>query len=142
MDTRNCKICGRLFTYVRSPFCHECTKRLEEKFKQVKEYIYEHPGAGITEVSEENDVSKSIIRYWVREERLSFSKDSHVDFVCEKCGTSISTGRFCKKCKKEVQRDLQKVYAVEPIEKKKQQGSSQAKMRFIGHRDVQQNQKS
>lgn len=133
MDARNCKMCGKIFNYVRSPFCPACTKNLEEKFKQVKEYIYEHPGAGIAEVSEENDVSKNIIQHWVREERLSFSKDAQVDFACERCGTPIRTGRFCKKCKKEVQQDLQKVYAVAPPEREKIQADAKARMRFLGH---------
>ena len=50
-----------------------------------------------------------MIEYWIKEERLDFSKDSPVSFVCEKCGMPIRTGRFCKKCKSELQRELQKM---------------------------------
>lgn len=132
MDPKTCKMCGRLFHYIRSPFCPDCAKELEEKFKQVKEYLYEHPGAGMEDVSEDNDVSMQVIEYWVREERLDFSKDSPVSFVCEKCGMPIRTGRFCKKCKNEMQREFQKMYAVEPMEKNVRKNSS-AKMRFLDH---------
>lgn len=137
MNMKNCKMCGKLFTYVRSPFCPNCTEELEEKFKQVKNYLQENPCAGIEEVSEENDVSKQIIQHWIREERLGFSEDSPVSFGCEKCGTPIRTGRFCKKCKGEMKKELQKVYAVEPIERKVQKDSS-ARMRFLGRDSKQQ----
>lgn len=132
MDTRNCRMCGRLFNYIRSPFCQACTEKLEEKFKQVKDYIYEHPGAGLAEVSEENEVSQSTIQHWVREERLSFSEDSQVTFACEKCGIPIRTGRFCKRCKDKMKQEFSKLYYVEP-EKKEKKGTSTAKMRFLGH---------
>ena len=132
MDTSNCKICGRLFNQVRSPFCPECMKGLDEKFKQVKDYLYGNPDAGIAEVSEEVDVSQSIIQHCIREERLSFSENSKVSFSCESCGAPIRTGRFCKRCKSKMQQELQKVYAVTPQERKGRKDSS-AKMRFLGH---------
>ncbi len=137
MDIKNCKMCGKLFTYVYSSFCPSCAEKLEEKFKQVKNYLRENPGAGIEEVSEKNDVSKQIIQHWIREERLGFSKDSPVSFGCEKCGTSIHTGRFCKKCKGEIKKELQKVYAIEPP-KRKVQKDSFARMRFLDRDSRQQ----
>lgn len=132
MDTRNCKKCGRLFGYVRSPFCQECTKELDEKFKQVKEYLWEHPGAGIAEVSEEIEVSPSIIQYWLKEERLSFTESSRIGLTCERCGVSIQTGRYCTRCKSKMKQELQKVYAVTPQGRERQKDSL-ARMRFLGH---------
>ena len=132
MDTRNCKMCGKLFNRVRSPFCPECTKELDEKFKQVKDYLYGNPDAGIAEVSEEVDVSQSIIQHWIREERLSFSENSKVSFSCESCGAPIQTGRFCKRCKSKMQQELQKVYAV-PLQERERRKEGSAKMRFLGH---------
>lgn len=131
MDVRNCKVCGKLFNYVNSPICPACLKDMEQKFDQVKAYIYEHPGAGIREVSEENDVSQSMIKRWIREERLSFSEDSQVTFACEKCGVPIRTGRFCKACKEKMQNALGGIYYQEPKQKEKKRDAN-AKMRFLG----------
>lgn len=131
MDTRNCKLCGKIFNYVNTPFCPACAKEMEEKFEQVKAYIYEHPGAGIMEVSEENEVSQGMIKRWIREERLSFSEDSQVTFSCEKCGAPIRTGRFCKECKGKMQNELGRLYYTEPTKKEKKRDAN-AKMRFLG----------
>ena len=131
MDVRNCKSCGKLFNYLGgTPICAECAKGLEAKFDEVKKYIYDHPGAGIQEVSTEMDVSVAQIRKWLKEERLSFSENSEIALNCERCGARILTGRFCKSCKDSMTKDLGSLYqkAPEPqIEKKKtEQG-----MRFL-----------
>lgn len=131
MEVRNCKLCGKLFNYVDSPICPSCVKDMEKKFDQVKEYIYDHPGAGIREVSEENDVSQSMIKRWIKEERLSFSEDSQVTFSCEKCGEPIRTGRYCKKCKEKMQNALGGLYQTESQRQEKKRDTN-AKMRFLG----------
>lgn len=111
MDVRNCKSCGRLFNFMgRSPICPMCEKKLDEKFQEVKKYIYDNPGAGIQEVSEENDVTIAQIKKWVREERLCFSDDSPVGIECESCGKTIKTGRFCAYCKDKMANNLGNLY--------------------------------
>ena len=45
------------FNYVVGPvLCPACREKLEEKFQEVKEYIRDHKGVGIMEVSEACDV--------------------------------------------------------------------------------------
>ncbi len=131
MEVKNCKLCGKLFNYVDMPICPACSRDMEKKFEQVKSYIYDHPGAGIREVSEENDVSQSMIKRWIKEERLSFSEESQVTFACEKCGTPIRTGRYCKECKGKMQNALGGLYHKEP-EKQDKKRDANAKMRFLG----------
>ena len=44
MEVKNCKNCGRLFNYIGGAYkslCPACIDRLEEKFQEVKKYIYE-----------------------------------------------------------------------------------------------------
>lgn len=135
MDVRNCKECGRLFNYTAGlPICPACEKKLEEKFTEVKQYIYDNPGSGIQEVSEENDVSINTIKKWVREERLSFTEGSAVGIECERCGRLILSGRYCDECKKKVTNQLESAYAgpaKEPGQKKKTDGNP--KMRFLNN---------
>ncbi|MBQ8798568.1 MAG: flagellar protein [Lachnospiraceae bacterium] len=100
MDVRNCKGCSRLFNYIGGqPLCPECAKALDLKFDEVRDYVYDHPRAGMQEVAEENDVTIAQIKRWIREERLAFSEDAQVGLECEGCGKMIRTGRFCETCK-------------------------------------------
>ena len=132
MEVRNCKGCGRLFNYIGStPLCPACMKKLDEKYAQVKEYIYDHPGASINEVSEENDVSVNQIKKWVREERLSFSDDSPVGIACEGCGKMIKTGRFCKECKIRVANEIESFREKPKMSGVKKETRESAKMRVL-----------
>lgn len=131
MDVRNCKKCGNLFDYTGNPLCPACEKEMEEKFMEVRRYIYENPGAGMPEVAEENDVPMQQIKKWVREERLSFTKDSGVSIECEKCGRPILTGRFCPGCKQSMANSLNNLYVTAAPQKNKK--ATSAKMRFLGN---------
>ena len=51
MDVRNCKNCGKLFQFVGKPICPACNKKLEDKFFEVRDYIYENPTANMGKVS-------------------------------------------------------------------------------------------
>lgn len=133
MDIRNCKNCGKLFQYVGKPICPACNKKLEDKFFQVRDYIYENPTANMGTVSEEMDVPIQQIKKWVREERLSFSKDSGITISCEKCGKPILTGRFCKECKNSMRNNLSNMYGTENSTKKQKQDTANpnGRMRFL-----------
>ena len=95
METLSCKMCGKLFNYTGGiKLCPTCAKEMEDKFQDVKEYIYQHKTATIPEISKEFDVPTQQIQRWIREERLSFSDDSPISMACESCGTNIKTGRY------------------------------------------------
>lgn len=130
MEIRNCKKCGRIYNYVLGPnLCPRCVKDLEEKFQEVKQYIYDNPGVGVTDVAEAMEVSVGQIRQWVREERLQFAEGSVTDIFCESCGKTILSGRFCQKCKEAMVRNLGSVY--QPDKKSKDNNSNGAKMRYL-----------
>ena len=97
----------------------------------MKEYIYDHPGASINEVSEENDVSVNQIKKWVREEKLSFTDDSPVGIACEGCGKMITTGRFCKECKIRVANEIESFREKPKMSGVKKEIRESAKMRFL-----------
>lgn len=99
MNVKNCKVCGRIYNYVAGPnVCPSCRDKMEAKFQEVKEYIRNHKGCGIQEVSEECDVDAAQIRQWLREDRLEVTEDSAIFLSCESCGAPIRSGRFCEKC--------------------------------------------
>ncbi len=99
MNVKNCRVCGRIYNYVSGPnVCPSCRQKMEEKFQEVKEYIRNHKGCGIQEVSEACDVDGAQIRQWLREDRLEVTEDSAIFLSCESCGGPIRSGRFCEKC--------------------------------------------
>ena len=70
MDVRNCKQCGKVFNYIGgAPLCPECVKKAEDKFDDVKRYIYDHPRCGMQEVATEMEVSVAQISKWLKDER-------------------------------------------------------------------------
>ena len=133
MDVINCKGCGRLFnSLTRSRLCPGCMEKLEEKFQMAKQYINEHSGATIEEVSQECEVSAKQVRQWIREERLSFSEDSMQGIDCEQCGAMIRSGRFCEACKTKLHNDFQSVSnkPASPVMEKKA-ARDKERMRFL-----------
>lgn len=133
MEVLNCRSCGNLFNYLSGPpLCPVCRQKLEEKFQDTKEYLRQHPGANINELSNECKVSVPQIKKWVREERLSFAPDSPIGIECENCGTMIRTGRFCKDCKTKMINQLDNMYH-KPEEKPtaKKKDKEKDRMRFL-----------
>jgi hypothetical protein len=80
-------------------------EELDESFELVKEYIYNHPLANAVEITQETGVSEKDIFYFLKEGRLSVSENNGM-LLCESCGRSIITGRYCEPCKKHLEREL------------------------------------
>ncbi|MDD7402699.1 MAG: flagellar protein [Butyribacter sp.] len=134
MDVRNCKKCGKLFNFTGESVCPACAKEMEEKFFEVREFIYKNPTANMATVSEEMDIPIQQIKKWVRQERLSFSKDSGISIDCESCGRPILTGRYCKECKTKMANKFSSAYQEKAAKPEKGQSvSSNGKMRFLGN---------
>lgn len=134
MEVRNCRTCGNIFNYVVGPFiCPACREALEEKFQTVKEYLREHPGVDIHQMSTDCNVDVQLIRKWLREERLEITSDNAIFLECERCGTSIKSGKYCDKCKYEVMTGLNGnlTQAPKSLTPAKEEQKKSAKMRFL-----------
>ena len=133
MNVKNCKRCGKIFNYVVGPvICPQCQEERENKFQEVKKYVRDNPGVDIIQVSEECDVDTNQIRQWIREERLQFADDSPIKIACEGCGAMIGSGRFCDKCKTNLNKEIKSM--INPITENKKPGASPSvrnKMRYL-----------
>ena len=99
MDVTTCSRCGKLFNHISGPrICPVCLKEFDDKFPEVKKYVYEHPHTGIAELSEAMNIPAKQIKRWIREERLSFADDSPVGSECEGCGTMIKICQGIRRC--------------------------------------------
>lgn len=132
MEVRNCRNCGKLFNYIGGvPICPSCKEALEDKFEEVKQYIYNNPNSNIQEVADDTDVSVPQIKQWIREERLTFAEGSSIGLECENCGAIIRTGRFCPHCKELMASRLGQMYKAKPQKQNKVSTDSKSKMRFL-----------
>lgn len=106
-NLKNCRRCGKMFTHVFGDrICDDCRKAEEELFKAVKEYVWDHKGANITEVAEHFDVKPDVIKKYVRDGRLQLDENSPLKVNCENCGVVIMSGRYCDKCKLAIHNEI------------------------------------
>ena len=137
MNVRNCRKCGRVFNYIiGQTLCLSCRDELENKFKEVKEYVQKNRGCSINDVAEICEVEASQIKQWIREERLEFTEDSMIGLACEICGASIRTGRYCEKCKAQTLSGLNNVVRQAQVSRQAQQTTrtnqkDNPRMRFL-----------
>lgn len=135
MNIRNCKSCGKMFSYAMGPIiCPDCMTAQEQLFQAAKAYVQDHPGCDIQELSENVEVEVAQVRQWIREERLQFSDDSPIRIACESCGAMIRSGRFCDACRANMTQGLNSAFglnkkAPEPVVKKRESDGN--KMRFL-----------
>jgi flagellar operon protein (TIGR03826 family) len=110
-EVRNCRRCGKVYTYLGgAPLCYDCKKEDEEDFKRTKEYLYKNPGANLTQVSEELGISVEKIRRFLKEGRLEIVDEQGNMFLeCENCGKSIRSGRFCDECERLIAQNMKTV---------------------------------
>jgi len=107
MDIKNCRGCGKMFSYLSGPqICPECRKKDEDDFTKVKKYLYDHPGASMKEISDECEVSIEKITRYLKDGRLEIKEGSNVILECESCGKAIRSGRLCRDCMKQLERDM------------------------------------
>ena len=75
-DVRNCRKCGRIYNYIGgAPLCPACKQLEEDDFQLVKKYLYENPGATLTQVSTDLEMSVEKIKRFLKEGRLEITND-------------------------------------------------------------------
>ncbi len=106
-DLRNCRRCGRMYNYLGGPpICLDCKNADEEVFKKIKDYLYDYPGATLSQVALDCDVSVEKIKMFLKEGRLEITEGANIILECERCGKSIKTGRFCNDCQSQIHHDI------------------------------------
>lgn len=128
MELRNCSKCGRVFAYKGVDVCIRCLDGEEDQFKLVKEYLYDHPGATVNELSEATGVSERQILRYLRENRIEIREENNTLLDCQRCGKSIRSGRFCDSCIIAMQREFSSVISPKKVEKKPLTGTSEHRM--------------
>lgn len=105
VDIRKCINCGKLFNSMGSRICFECEEELDQMFNDIRDFLYQNPGADVMEISEQTKVPSRIILDFLRQGRLALEADSQM-LTCERCGTGIKRGRYCEDCAGMLSNDL------------------------------------
>jgi len=128
-ELKNCKKCGRIFSFIAGvQFCEACKKEEEELFDKIWRFLRDNPGASMNAVAAEFEVPYEQLMKYIREGRLQIkTPDGKVVSFCEKCGIVIQSGRMCDKCERgltkilsDTARDLQ--HKIDKDEKDQQGG--------------------
>ena len=101
LEVVNCKRCGKIFKSSGTKLCSECKNDDYLTFGEVREYIYDNPGATIVEVATYTGINESMILRYLREGRLETIGGANV-ISCESCGIGIPSGTYCLSCEKEM----------------------------------------
>ena len=101
-DIRNCKKCGRMYSYMGGKvyLCEECVAEEQDDFKKVKEYLYANPGAIMTQVASDTGISTKKLTRYLREGRLEIHGEEGKNLLlpCDNCGKGIKSGKLCNDC--------------------------------------------
>ncbi|MCK8816036.1 flagellar protein [Natroniella sulfidigena] len=126
MGIQKCKDCKQIFAPVRKEKrCPDCRRKEEEKFKLVRDYLWDNPGATIEQVHQDTDVEKELIREFVKQGRFDQIGELELSIDCDRCGAPISSGRFCKSCRDALKDGFSKAKS-KPKKKKKEKKKGSA----------------
>lgn len=111
MSLSYCPRCSRLFARGMRDVCNNCVLEIEKEYERVANYLREHKGATIHEVSEETEVTVKQITKFIREGRISTENLPNLSVPCESCGLPIREGTMCDSCRSKLQRDMKNLQA-------------------------------
>jgi len=109
----NCPRCGKVFARGVHDVCPACVKEIEEEYERCHDYLKEHKGVTIYELSEATEVSVRQITKFIREGRISLEGAPNLAYPCESCGMLIREGTICDSCRKRLSRDYELVKLME-----------------------------
>lgn len=98
LNVANCENCGQIFQKTIRDICPACIRKEDKKYERCAEYLREHRGASLMELSEETGVSVSLISRFIREGRISLLNHPSLTYPCQSCGKEIRSGNLCESC--------------------------------------------
>lgn len=105
---KTCIQCGKLFEDLLDKYslCPDCRKNEEALLREVKDYLWVNPGATEAKLWELFGVTHKQVMKWLREERLEVTPGSSIKLTCQRCGSMITTGKYCKDCSDKIAHNL------------------------------------
>ena len=107
MRTYTCRKCGKKYESdgLTEGLCNDCLMDKLDKYHQVREYLWEHPGTNASTLAAECGCTVREVMQWVREDRFMLTDGSKILLYCANCGTKITSGVYCKECQGKIARN-------------------------------------
>lgn len=104
-----CKHCGGVLVYkgLGEYRCELCNERDYDDYGKVRNFLDEHRGANVAEISSATGVTHKSIRTMIKDNRFEVINNRAGYIRCEICGVSINSGRLCSKCEIQYHRRLE-----------------------------------
>ncbi len=109
LNIANCPRCGKVYARGIRDICNACQKEIEEEYGKCVEYLREHRGATMGQVSEATEVSIKQITKFIKEGRITLVSAPNLGYPCDACGTPIREGSMCDSCRKRLVQDVNRV---------------------------------
>lgn len=104
-----CKKCGGVLVYkgIGEYQCEECGALEYDDYGTVRNYLENHRGANVAQISSATGVSHKAIRDMIKEKRFEIIDNRGGYLRCEICGVNINSGRLCQKCEESYHRNVE-----------------------------------
>ena len=100
MSLKNCKRCGRLYSFHGHSVCKHCLEKDNADFARIQDYLLTHPYVSALELSRETGVDPAVITRLQREGRFINREQQEGTLVCATCGALVPAGQLCQDCAK------------------------------------------
>ena len=109
MRVYTCRKCGKQYESagLTDGLCEECLMDQLDKYHQVREYLWEHPGSTASDIAAACNCSVRQVMQWVKEDRFMLSDGSKVLLYCANCGRKILSGIYCPACQEAMAKEDQ-----------------------------------
>lgn len=94
---RNCQECNGIYSHPVSRLCAKCSKKRNDEFIKVRDYVRKNPNSVINDVVLATEVSYEHVREFVEEDRLKLVP-ADMTKHCALCNVEITQGRICNDC--------------------------------------------
>ncbi|MGY3836126.1 TIGR03826 family flagellar region protein [Bacillus atrophaeus] len=111
-ELANCPKCNALFLKTKlQTVCQACIKEEEKAFETVYKFLrkQENRQSTLNRITEETGVEEELILKFIRQKRIQITHLPNLAYPCERCGTSIREGKFCKACQSDIEGQMDRL---------------------------------
>lgn len=94
----NCPECGGLTRGPAGQLCSKCLDAMDADLRIVRDYLDDHPGATLEDVSRGTGLRVDRITTLIKQGYVIASDTTALGPECQSCGAPTQGGRFCPAC--------------------------------------------
>ncbi|MBQ7515028.1 MAG: flagellar protein [Schwartzia sp.] len=104
---KNCPECGRIYVDTGVGLCRDCFEKEEDTMQEIASYVRDNPNSKVKDIVDALGVKERLVMRMIRDGWF-VTEGASLEYPCERCGTAITSGRFCDKCNAELQKEMER----------------------------------